>query len=99
MFMMHLCKITSVIKFDGFTMQSQAQFKWKVPDAARSAKRVHVKCGTEWTNKTTTQRYITASINVGSINYEHAWYIAKMEGIVSLIDAASRSLHFIVMIV
>ena len=39
-------------------------------------------------HKTTTQRYITASINVGSINYEHAWYIAKMEGIVSVIVTA-----------
>ena len=39
-----------------------------------------VKRGTERTNKTTTQRYITASINVG--------YIAKMEGIVSVIVTA-----------
>ena len=65
------------------------------PNAARSAKRVHVKRGTERTNKTTTQRYVTASRNVGSINYEHAWYIAKMEGIVSVIvtavDTASLS--------
>ena len=37
---------------------------------------------------------VTASINVGSINYEHAWYIAKMEGIVSVftaVDTASLS--------
>ena len=70
--------------------------KWKDPDAARSAKRVHVKRGTE----RTTQRYLTASINVGSISYEHAWYITKMEGIISVIvnavDAVSRSLRFIV---
>ena len=45
----------------------------KDPDAARSAKRVHVKRGTGMTNKTTTQRYVTASINVGLIIYEHAW--------------------------
>ena len=44
--------------------------------------------------------YVTASMNVGSINYEHAWYIysVKMEGIVSVIvtmvDTASRSLLF-----
>ena len=45
-------------------------------ERSRSAKRVHVKRGTKRTNKTTTQRYIVnASINVGSINYEHAWYI------------------------
>ena len=42
----------------------------------------------ERTNKTTTERYIAASINAGSINYEHAWYIAKMEGIVSVIVTA-----------
>ena len=28
------------------------------------------------------------TINVGSVNYEHAWYIAKMEGIVSVIVTA-----------
>ena len=43
----------------------------------------------------TTQRYDTASINVGSINYEHAWCIDKMDEIVSVIvtavDTASLS--------
>ena len=44
----------------------------------------------------TAQRYDTASINVGSINYEHVWYIAEMEGIVSCnsytaVDTASLS--------
>ena len=48
----------------------------------RSAKRAYVKRGTERNNITTTQRYVTASINVGLINYGRAWYIAKMEGIV-----------------
>ena len=47
----------------------------------RNKDTMYRKKGTE-NNKTTTQRYVTASINVGSINYEHAWYIAKMEGIV-----------------
>ena len=51
-------------------------------------KQVHVKRGTERTNKMTTQRYVTASINVRSIYYELAWYIAKMEGIVSVIVTA-----------
>ena len=50
------------------------------------AKRVHVKHGTNRTNITTTQT--TALINVGSINYEHAWYIAKVEEIVSVIVTA-----------
>ena len=84
--MTHQYNITSVIKFDGFIIQSHEDnsdsTQWNDPDAARSAKRAYVKRGTEKNNKTTTQRYVTASINVGSINYEHAWYIAKMEGIV-----------------
>ena len=47
---------------------------WKDPDAARSVKRAYVKRGTE---RTTTQRYVyTASINVGSINYKHAYGIS-----------------------
>ena len=41
------------------------------------------------------QQYVTAWINVISITHEHAWYIAKMEGIVSVIvtavDTASLS--------
>ena len=45
-------------------------------------------CQVRYTERTTTQRYDTASINVGWINYEHAWYIAKMEGIVSVIVTA-----------
>ena len=35
--------------------------------SARSVKRAYVKRGTERNNKTTTQRFYTASINVGSI--------------------------------
>ena len=55
----------------------------------------YVKRGTERNNITTTQRYITASINVGLINYGRTWYIAKMEGIVfTAVDTAS--LRFIV---
>ena len=42
-----------------------------------------------------TRRPPKCTINVGSINYEHAWYIAKMEELVSVIvtavDTASLS--------
>ena len=44
----------------------------KDPDGARSAKQVHFKPGIERTYKLTIQWYITALINVGSINYDHA---------------------------
>ena len=53
----------------------------------------NVRSGTVRNNKTTTQRYVTASINVGSINYEHAWYIAKMEGIVTSIWSCIFVVH------
>ena len=53
-------------------------------ERSRSAKRVHVK--RERTNKTKV-RY---NVDIGSINYEHSCmvYIAKMEGIVSVIVTA-----------
>ena len=51
----------------------------------------YVKRATERTNS----RYATAWINVRPINCEHVWYIAKMEGMVSVIvtavDIASRN--------
>ena len=55
-----------------------------LPDLPKS----QVKRATERTNEATTQRCVTAWINIGSINYEHAWYIAKLEGIVSVIVTA-----------
>ena len=83
MFMTHQYNITSVIKFDGFTIQSHEDnsdstraFKsgkiQMLPDAyvKRGTERNNKTTFAERNNKTTTQRYIyTASINAGSINY------------------------------
>ena len=48
--------------------------------------------------KRATERTNGTWINVGSINYEHVWYIAKMEGIivsaiVTAVDIASYMIY------
>ena len=95
MFMTHQYKITSVIKFDGFyhalsrtILIPLEHLKVERSRCCQICQTSYVKRGAERTNNTTTQRYVTASINVGSINYEHAWCTAKMEGIVSVIVTA-----------